>query len=192
MYPVDTFRKTLEKLIAILKTHQIRFHLTGGVTNIVYGEPRMTQDIDVVVDNQSLKRSLNAFIQSLNGSDFLFDEAAVHQALENKRIFQLLDSVEALKLDIYTRELIPGELDRSESIELFDGMYVPIASLVDTAVAKLMWIDKGSHKSRRDLRQLVRISTETQKQAIAQMAKKLRMANLLSSVLSENDEIDTP
>jgi hypothetical protein len=190
MFSVDTFRKTLEKLISLLKMHEIKFHLTGGVTNIAYGEPRMTQDIDIVVDNQSLKRSLNAFIHSLNGSDFLFDEAAIRRALENRRLFQLLDSVEALKLDIYTRELIPGELDRSEQIELFEGMFVPIASLVDTAVAKLIWINKGSHKSRRDLRQLMRISSETQKQIIKQTATKFGLANLLSDILSEDDEID--
>lgn len=96
MFTADTFRKTLQKLIALLKIHDIKFHLTGGVTNIAYGEPRMTQDIDIVIDNQFLNRNLTAFIQSLNGSDFLFDEAAVHQAVKDKRIFQLLDSVEAL------------------------------------------------------------------------------------------------
>jgi hypothetical protein len=190
MFTVDAFRKTLEKLIDLLETHGIKFHLTGGVANIVYGEPRMTQDIDIVVDNQSLKKNLTAFVQSLNGSDFLYDEEAVHRAIKGKRIFQLLDSVESLKLDIYTRELIPGELNRSEKIELFEGMFVPIASLADTAVAKLIWIDKGSHKSRRDLRQLMRISTETQRRAIKRMATEVGLEKLLSKVLSETDEID--
>jgi hypothetical protein len=190
MFTVDAFRKTLEKLIDLLETHGIKFHLTGGVANIVYGEPRMTQDIDIVVDNQSLKKNLTAFVQSLNGSDFIYDEEAVHRAIKDKRIFQLLDSLETLKLGIYTRELIPGELNRSEKIELFEGMFVPIASLVDTAVAKLIWIDKGSHKSRRDLRQLMRISTETQRRAIKRMATEVGLEKLLSKVLSEIDEID--
>ena len=75
MYPVDTFRKTLEKVIAILNIFEIRFHLTGGVTNIVYSEPRMTQDIDIVVDNEALKSNLKPFFESLNNSEFLFDES---------------------------------------------------------------------------------------------------------------------
>jgi hypothetical protein len=105
-------------------------------------------------------------------------------------MFQLLDSVEALKLDIYPRELIPGELARSNTLELFDGMHIPIASLPDTIAAKLIWISKGSHKSRRDLRQLIRISTESQKQAIGKLATELGLAKLLSEVLLESDEIE--
>jgi hypothetical protein len=105
-------------------------------------------------------------------------------------MFQLLDSVEALKLDIYPRELIPGELARSNTIELFEGMFVPIASLPDTAIAKLIWISKGSHKGRRDLRQLLRASTENQRQTIEQLAADLGLNKLLSEILAESDEIN--
>ena len=71
-------------------------------------------------------------------------------------MFQLLDNVEALKLDIYPRELIAGELDRSCLVEVFAGVEFPVASRADVA-SKLVWISKGSHKSRRDLRQIYRI-----------------------------------
>jgi len=46
VFPIETFRATLEKAIAILERHKVRFHLTGGVTSVAYGEPRLTQDID--------------------------------------------------------------------------------------------------------------------------------------------------
>jgi hypothetical protein len=190
MFPIDAFRTTLGKIIAILQTYTIKFHLTGGVTSIAYGEPRMTQDVDIVVDNGAVKRQLDSFIESLRGSDFLFDETAIRIAVDQKQMFQLLDSVEALKLDIYPRELIPGELERSNTIELFEGMFVRIASLSDTAMAKLIWISKGSHKSRRDLRQLVRISTDNQRKTIEQMATGFGLHELLSEVLSESDELN--
>jgi Nucleotidyl transferase AbiEii toxin, Type IV TA system len=190
MFPADTFRTTLGKIIAILQTYKIKFHLTGGVTSVAYGEPRMTQDVDIVVDNGAVQRQLDSFIESLRISDFLFDETAIRTAVDQKQMFQLLDSVEALKLDIYPRELIPGELERSNTLELFEGMIVPIASLTDTATAKLIWISKGSHKSRRDLRQLIRISTASQRRTIEQMAADLGLRELLSEVLLESDQID--
>lgn len=190
MFPADTFRTTLEKIIAILQTYKIKFHLTGGVISVAYGEPRMTQDVDIVVDNGAVKRQMDSFIESLRGSDFLFDETAIRIAIDRKQMFQLLDSVEALKLDIYPRELIPGELERSNTIELFEGMFVPIASLPDTVMAKLIWINKGSHKNRRDLRQLFRISTDSQRRTIEQMAADLGLLGVLSEVLLESDEID--
>lgn len=54
MFPPESFRSTLRKLADLLRRHGIRFHLTGGITNIAYGEPRMTQDVDVVLEPQAL------------------------------------------------------------------------------------------------------------------------------------------
>jgi hypothetical protein len=48
MFPADSFRATLEKIIAILNACNIKFHLTGGITSVAYGEPRLTQDVDGV------------------------------------------------------------------------------------------------------------------------------------------------
>jgi len=54
MFPVEIFRSTLGRFASILNQHEIRFHLTGGITTVAWGEPRMTQDIDIVVDNDAL------------------------------------------------------------------------------------------------------------------------------------------
>ena len=190
MFPIETFRTTLGKIIQILHKYKIGFHLTGGITSIAYSEPRMTQDVDMVVDNTAIRTQLDSFLASLRTSDFLFDEAAIRIAVDKKQMFQLLDSVEALKLDIYPRELIPGELGRSNALEVFDGMTIPIASLPDTAVSKLIWISKGSHKSRRDLRHLFRMATPGQQHVIKKLAVDFGLEHLLSEVLSEPDETD--
>jgi hypothetical protein len=189
MFPIETFRTTIGKITQILNKYKISFHLTGGITSVAYGEPRMTQDVDIVVDNKAIGTQLDIFLDSLRTSDFLFDETAIRIAIDKKQMFQLLDSVEVLKLDIYPRELIPGELERSNSLELFDGITLPIASLPDTAISKLIWISKGSHKSRRDLRHLIRIATLDQRQAINKLAIAFSLGDLLSEVLSESDEI---
>lgn len=41
MYPAEIFRDTLSRLLVILTNHKVRFHLTGGITSVAYGEPRM-------------------------------------------------------------------------------------------------------------------------------------------------------
>lgn len=46
MFPVEAFQNTLGKAVKIFEDLEIRFHLTGGVTSVLYGEPRLTQDID--------------------------------------------------------------------------------------------------------------------------------------------------
>ena len=62
MYPPDIFRHSLLRLVAILHRHGVRFHLTGGITSVAYGEPRMTQDVDVVVENAAITRAIEPFI----------------------------------------------------------------------------------------------------------------------------------
>ena len=188
MFPVEAFQATLVKATKTFQQLGIRFHLTGGVTSILYGEPRMTQDIDIVVDNQVLADQLETFIRLLETSDFLFDATSVRRAVERRELFQLLDKVEALKLDVYPRELIAGELDRSCLVEIFACVLLPVVSRVDSAAAKLVWISKGSHKSRRDLRQIYRTSSEPDRQQIKKLASDLHLQSLLHEVLDESDE----
>ena len=187
---VETFQKTLAKLVAILERHQIRFHLTGGLTGTAYGEPRMTQDIDLVVDPAQISLSLDDFLDSLAESDFMFDESAIREAVNAASMFQLLDEREVLKLDIYPRELIEGELSRSEMMEIFEGAMLPVVSRVDAAASKLAWISKGSHKSRRDLRAIHRGASQQQQAELAVLAEKLELGELLAEVLSEPDEME--
>jgi len=48
MFPVEVFQITLGKAADIFRQLDVRFHLTGGVTSVLYGEPRMTQDIELL------------------------------------------------------------------------------------------------------------------------------------------------
>lgn len=189
MFPVDAFRSTLGKAVAIFRKQDIAFHLTGGITSVYYGEPRMTQDIDIVIDNEATSTCLDAFLASLAESDFIFDESSIRKAVADRGRFQLLDGVESLKLDVYPRELIPGELGRSVLAEVFEDEPLPIASRADAAASKLVWVDKGSFKSRRDLRQIFRTASAADQELIQELADQLRLGALLAEVLGEPDDI---
>ena len=119
----------------------------------------------------------------------MFDGPSLCRAIEKRAMFQLFDNAEALKLDIYPRELIVGELSRSCLVEIFAGVELPVVSRVDAAAAKLVWIGKGSHKSRRDLRQIYRTSSKTDRAQIQELAQQLKLKSLLDEVLHEPDEI---
>ena len=65
MFPIEAFHATLEKAVCIFRHLGIRFHLTGGIASIYYGEPRLTQDIDIVIDNAQVTAALDSFLQAL-------------------------------------------------------------------------------------------------------------------------------
>ncbi len=189
MFPVEAFQRTVEKFTSILQRLEIPFHMTGGSVSSAYGEPRLTQDIDVVISPKVAKRRLDDFMEALSSSDFLYTPQVIRDGVLRGDMFQLLDTQESLKLDVYPRELIPGELDRSETVELFEGVYLPIVSRNDAALSKLIWIDKGSHRSRRDLRSIFRNCSPDQQAAIRESASLIGLEQLLEVVLAESDEI---
>jgi hypothetical protein len=189
MDPPDIFRNTVSRLATILQRHGVRFHLTGGITSIAYGEPRMTQDIDVVVENVAIARAMGPFIAAAEQAGFLLDAESVRRAVADRSMFRLFDMSEALKIDVYPRELVPGELDRSTLLEVFKGMPLPVASRSDAAASKLAWAAKGSHKSRRDLRQIVRQMASADRSELDRLAGLLGLGGLLADILAEPDEI---
>ena len=67
MHQVEIFRPTLTRLVGVLNRVGVRFHLTGGVTAVAYGEPRMTQDLDLVIDSEAAKKGIPVLFLHLGG-----------------------------------------------------------------------------------------------------------------------------
>jgi len=189
MFPAETFRHTLVRLAAIFDRLGIRFHLTGGVSSIAYGEPRMTQDIDLVVDPRHLAARLDEFLDAVEAAGFLIDAETTRRAVADAGMFQLLDLTESLKVDLYPREMIQGELERSTWAEVFEGVTLPIVSRPDAALSKLVWVSKGSHKSRGDLRHIMQRAIAGERALVERRAADLGLAHLLAEVLTEPDMI---
>lgn len=188
MYPNELFRSTLTKLAAVLNRFAIRFHLTGGITAVAYGEPRMTQDVDVVIDGDAALRHRDVFLSALSSAGFHLEERTAYQAIGRKAMFQILDIDQALKIDLYPESSIPGELDRSVVVELLPNTMLPIASRSDAALSKLIWASKGSHKSRRDLREILRRASPEESAVVRRMAANNGLLDLLERILAEREE----
>lgn len=190
MLAAEGFQPTLLKLVAVLNRLQIRFHLTGGITSVAYGEPRMTEDLDLVLDRDRVLLIQDELLAALEDAGFHLSERTARRAIESKQMFQLLDIERVIKLDLYVRCLIPGELDRSVGAEVFPGVVLPIVARTDAALSKLIWVRHGSHRSRRDVRGILAGATSGELATIRRMAGELDVAALLDEVLAESDDID--
>ncbi len=186
----EGFQPTLRKLVSLLDRFGIRFHLTGGIASVAYGEPRLTQDINLVVDAKRLIAVESDFVAALSDAGFVFSEATVHRSIASGGMFQLLEPDEVVKLDIYTRCLIPGELERSVRAEIFPGMSVPLVARTDAALSKLIWISRGSHRSRRDLRWIFAGANPEELATVRVAARDMNLGELLDQTLDESDEIE--
>lgn len=187
MHPVEIFRPTLTKLVGVLRHLGIRFHLTGGITAVAYGEPRMTQDLDLVIDAVATTRRRDELFAALIEAGFYLEESTARAAILGNRMFQILDIEEALKLDLYLEASIPGELERSVMAEVLPGLALPIAARSDAALSKLIWASKGSHKSRRDLRYILARASGEETTTVRGGAAERNLLGLLDEILREPD-----
>jgi hypothetical protein len=188
--PAEGFQPTLSKLVTLLDRFHVRFHLTGGITSVVYGEPRLTQDLDIVLDPDRIVAVQDEFLAALWSAGFHFSMPMARRAIESRQMFQLIDIDQVIKLDLYVRTLIPGELDRSVRTELFPGVVLPIVSRCDAALSKLIWIQHGSHRSRYDLRRILASASTEELGTVRHKAGEMGLLRLLDEVADEPDAID--
>lgn len=167
---------TVGLIVDRLKEAEVQFHLTGGLAASFYGEPRLTQDVDIVLKLREGHDSEK--LLCILARDYIVDAEAVREGIRRQRMFQALDPQAFIKIDFHVGEDVPGELQRSRLEELFPGIVVPLVSKEDAILSKLLWIRKGSHKSRRDVVMMLRRPGNLDLEYIRQEAERLNVADL--------------
>lgn len=185
MIDTNDLKLTLADVASILIARQFKFHLTGGLASSFYGEPRFTQDIDIVI-RVAIGDSLSQLIQDLS-LKFLVDRVAIEDAVRHKGIFQALHEETMIKVDFHVGEAIQGELDRSKKEEILSGVVVPMVSKEDAILSKLIWISKGSNKSRQDVKMMLKRRGEIDFDYINAQATKLGVESILKELSAELD-----
>lgn len=192
MYPIEEFERTVLKFAGVMRRLGVPFAMTGGMASVTHGEPRYTQDADAVIDPDVARRKSGPIVKSLEAADYFLNAETVRDAIARGRQFQLLDNADVLKIDVYPHELVNGEVSRAVMREVFAGHELPVIAVPDAVASKLVWISRGSHKSRRDVRLMYDAASEDERAAIVESARLVEMSDLLTEVLAEADEIEPP
>lgn len=189
MFRAEELAETLVRIDHLLTELGVRHHFTGGIAASFYGEPRLTQDLDVVVDPAALLLAIEPFFSAIE-STYLFTPEVIRFAVHSGESFQLLDKHSMIKIDCYPREMVARELDRSVSGEVLPSVVIPLVSEVDAIISKLMWIRRGSHKSRRDARGMIRRLSAEARANLFQSAESFGLGEILTTVEESEGEID--
>ncbi|HTO86137.1 MAG TPA: hypothetical protein VMR54_01235 [Thermoanaerobaculia bacterium] len=138
--------------------------VTGSVAAIVYGEPRLTHDVDLVavLDPERIARLSEAFPPA----EFYcppIEEIALEAAREGRGHFNLIHHATGFKADVYIAGRDPLHawgLSRSRTLEL-DGEPIVVAPPEYVIVRKLEYFrEGGSEKHLRDIRSMLEHSPE--------------------------------
>lgn len=139
---------------------QIVYMLVGSLASGVYGEPRMTQDIDVVVDVRPSQ--IEPLCAEFPSPEFYVSSPAARQAAAQGGQFNVIHISSGNKVDMMIARRDAwgrSQLARRREEQIFPGRTGMVASPEDVILAKLWYYqDGGSDKHLRDIAAMLQIS----------------------------------
>ena len=173
--------EVLQDAVARLERAGIAYMLTGSVALSYYAEPRMTRDVDLVVE---LADREPGSIAALFAPDYYVLEEDVARAIAAQTMFNVLHLDKVVKLDFIVRKDTAyrrGEFARRRRVVL-PGFAAWIVSREDLILSKLAWAkDSGSELQMRDVAAL--LAAEVDEAYLRSCAGELSVGELLDSAL---------
>jgi hypothetical protein len=165
-----------------LEKAAIPYMLTGSSALDFYAQPRMTRDIDLVVE---LTPSDSQKLFQLFSPDFYLDEIAVRRAIQDRAMFNAIHNTWMIKVDFIVRkdtEYRKVEFNRRRQMELSDSK-IFVTSPEDLILSKLAWskgTDSGVQK--RDIRSLLALGRNMDYDYLKKWAAELGVAQQLQEL----------
>jgi hypothetical protein len=184
MQPAEELMLRVADVCASMK---LPYFVTGSVASMVYGEPRYTLDVDIVVEIPSWKAK--EFCSHFGAPDFYVSEEAALTAAQNATSFNIIWVTQGVKADIMLFRDTPfngSRLSRARPVRLESGREVMFSAPEDVILKKLeFYRDGGSDKHLRDIASMIRISgNEVDYVYIEHWAQRLSVLNEWGAIKS--------
>jgi hypothetical protein len=181
----------LRHAVAALERLGVPYLVTGSVATIYYGEPRFTNDIDVVA--QLGPHQVPLFCQAFPAPDYYVSEEAAREAIASGGQFNIIHPASGLKIDVMVPA--PTPFNRSRFARVVRARPAPdleanFASPEDVIIKKLEYYHAGgSDKHLRDIAGMLKVSGERiDRNYIATWCARLALGEVWASVLARTRE----
>lgn len=183
--------KLLKEIAEILKDLRIPYLVTGGIAVVVWGRPRFTADIDVVV--QLFPNKLEALAAKLLKIDkgVYVDKTMMQRALERRGEFNFIHPASGLKVDFWIMKDNPfsQEVMKRRMRKRIAGTTIFLSSPEDLILNKLLW-HKMTESTRQleDIASVIRIQKKLDWKYLRKWATIHKTLGLLNSLLKKDQE----
>ena len=159
----------------------LRYFVTGSTVTIFYGEPRLTNDIDVVVDLPESR--IEEFCRQFPQDEFYVSQGAAHDAVRRKAQFSIIHPASCLKVDV----IVPApdafnqsRFARVRRVSVGEDLDACFASPEDAIIKKMEYYrEGGSEKHLRDITGVLKACGEQIDMAyIAEWAERLGLIDV--------------
>ena len=178
----------LRYAVNALERLEIPYLIVGSFASSIWGEPRLTMDIDIVIDLRS--DQIVSLCEAFPAPEFYVSEAAAREAVARRRQFNVLHPSSANKIDFmiprdeaWSRlQLTRGRLRR------YDGdIDLQVCSPEDVIIAKMRFYKEGqSPKHLRDIAGVLDLQGESlDREYIAKWAQTMKLQEVWQSILDQ-------
>lgn len=155
-----TLTTLLAEVVSALDAAGIPHMVAGSLASTHHGEPRSTNDIDLVIDPSPAGLAL--FVTRFDSDRFYVGDAI--GALDRRDQFNVIETTTGWKVDLIIRKDRPfsvTEFERRQPVTIA-GVQTTVATVEDTILAKLEWAKVGdSDRQRRDVATMLAVQRTT-------------------------------
>jgi hypothetical protein len=187
-------KKIFLKMIVGLEKLNIPYMISGSVASILYGEPRLTNDIDVVV---ALKTSDIPKLKNTFPSNefYVLPDSAILEELKRKGQFNIIHIESALKMACIILKDTEFELEQfkqRKKIPFLDNIEAFTTTPESIIINKMLFYKLGhSEKHIRDIIGILRISENiVNKNYIENWSKELQLEDIWNNILKQINNLD--
>ncbi len=175
----------LRFLVENLDEIHVPYMLTGSLAMAVYATPRMTRDIDVVVQvgDSDVERLVCQFQNTC-----YIDRDSVAQAVAQRGMFNIIHNELISKADFVVRKqggFWETEFSRRRRVTV-ENLHVFVVAPEDLILNKMLWAAGGESEYQvRDVTQLLREAENLDFQYLERWSKSLEVYELLDRLVSQ-------
>ena len=175
----------LQKIVEVLEHLQIPYLVTGSVAAMAYGEPRLTNDIDIVAAIE--ERNIADLLEAFPSDEFYINEDTAREAILHHGQFNIIHPASGLKVDIIIKQDTPFDRSRFTRVRRIypaESYQANFAAPEDVIIKKMEYYKEGgSEKHLRDITGILKISGEmVDWDYITEWAKRLDLTEVWDAI----------
>jgi hypothetical protein len=175
----------LQKIVEVFERIQIPYLITGAVAAMAYGEPRLTNDIDIVAAME--EKHIGDLLKAFPSNEFYVDEETMREAILQQGQFNIIHPASGLKVDMIIKQNTPFDNSRFRRLRRIypaESYQANFASPEDVIIKKMEYYKAGgSEKHLRDIAGILKISGEmVDKDYIAAWSGRLGLTEIWDAI----------
>jgi len=152
----------LQKVVGLFEHLGIPYLVTGSVAAMAFGEPRLTNDIDIVAAIE--EKHAKDLVMGFPTDEFYISEELVREAIRCRGQFNIIHPASGIKIDVFIKQDAAFDHSRFERLYRIypaESYQANFAAPEDVIIKKMEYYKAGgSEKHLRDIAGILKISGE--------------------------------